>query len=69
MNDQGKHELREALANCPTWATATIILRNEAGEIVGSGWLERTGEDTYLARISGSSIAQILSASPPVTDG
>lgn len=35
--------LDRAAACCPAWSTATVLLRDDAGRIVGYGWLGRDG--------------------------
>ena len=40
MNDP---TLAKMAAECPAWATATVLLRDERGVIAGYGWIERGG--------------------------
>ena len=59
--------IRLVVAECPPWATGTIVLRNEAGELVGSGYLKRTGEATAEVTFFASLTALIPSAAPRQT--
>lgn len=63
-------ELAEDLGKkCPSWASGTLLLRDEAGGIVGYGWLRRTGEESAEVRVTSSpSGVALFSASPPPED-
>jgi hypothetical protein len=51
---------------CPGWASGTILLRSEAGDVVGYGHVKRTGKESAEVRVTSSPEGvRFLSASPP----
>lgn len=50
---------------CPTWATGTVVLRDEGGEIVACALLKRTGEASAAVTVSASSAVRFPAASLP----
>ena len=59
-------KLSDVLAEkCPDWSTATVVLRDESGNIVGCGNMKRTGEASAAVTVSASSVARLLDASLP----
>ena len=47
----------------PTWATATVIYRDEAGNVVAFGTASR-GDEMFTVAAAGPSVARLLCASP-----
>lgn len=60
---------RDLLAECPAMATGTLVLRDEAGEIVACGHLKRTGETSVKLTVSASSVVRFPGAFPPAVGG
>lgn len=53
MSEESRQELQQLLlARCPEFATATIVVKDAAGEIVGYGSIERgrVGAEVTIAR-------------------
>jgi hypothetical protein len=55
-----------SLANeCPAWASGTVVLRDESGEIVGGATLTRTGEASLAVTTYAASAVRFPAASLP----
>jgi hypothetical protein len=50
---------------CPTWATGTVVLRDERGAVVGCATLKRTGEASAAVTAYAASAVRFPSASLP----
>lgn len=54
---------------CPNWAVATILYRDERGSLVGYGYAKRTGEDTAEVEVISSPEGAALLSSVPQRRG
>lgn len=52
---------------CPKWATGTLLLRDEKGNLVGYGFVRRTEEGADVQVSASPSGVRFLSSSPPAT--
>ena len=55
MNDSTHDALAAA---CPTWHSATLLVKDERGEIVGYGWMEKGGGVVVRADAEGVKLLQ-----------
>lgn len=56
-------------ADCPLWQTATLVVRDEAGNLVGYGWLKRTGERSAELQVTSCPSGVVLLCASPQSVG